>query len=165
MNGEAERGRDIQFTSKAPQPYLPRKFDKITLFDVHSEEFARQLTLIEYGLYKNIKPWECINQAWMKPDKDSKAPNIIKMINRFNDVSRWVASEICKTVDLKDRINVMQKMIEIADFCKSLNNLNAMMEIISGLNSSSVFRLKITWTVNLLLSHLSFTITKLTLFF
>lgn len=57
------------------------------LLDVHPEEMARQLTLIEYNIYKEIKPSECLKQRWTRTDKASVAPNIMALIDRFNKVS------------------------------------------------------------------------------
>lgn len=111
-------------------------------------ELARQLTLIEYKLFAAIKPSECVAQHWMSKKKDELAPNILKMISRFNEVSNWVSSEIVKCTDLAQRTTVLKMVIDIAENCYKLNNFNAVMEIISGLHSSSVFRLKQTWAVS-----------------
>jgi son of sevenless-like protein len=54
----------------------------------HSEEIARQLTLIEFELFQKIKPWEFLGLQWNKKDKDLKAPNILAMIQRFNQVQK-----------------------------------------------------------------------------
>eukprot|EP01094_Clydonella_sp_ATCC50884_P016857 TRINITY_DN2846_c0_g1_i1.p1 TRINITY_DN2846_c0_g1~~TRINITY_DN2846_c0_g1_i1.p1 ORF type:complete len:1130 (-),score=536.32 TRINITY_DN2846_c0_g1_i1:96-3485(-) len=145
MSGQ-QTDRDIQFSQTPPTPIIPMNVTgSLTLMDIHPEELARQLTLIEYDLYKNIKPWECLNQSWAKKDKETRAPNILAMIQRFNQVSNWVATEVVKVEQVKQRAKVLQHVIEIAEHCKSLNNFNAMMEIISGLQNSAVFRLKQTW--------------------
>lgn len=74
------------------------------------------MTLIEFKLYGKIKPQECLNQNWMhKTQKNELAPNILRMIGRFNEVSTWVASEIVKTVDLAQRAKVLKHVIEIAE--------------------------------------------------
>jgi hypothetical protein len=89
MSGEEDAAKKISFGQrKAPMPHLPKNVGakSLSLRDFHPEEIARQLTLIEYSLYKKIKPWECLNQNWMKADKENKAPNIIGMITRFNEV-------------------------------------------------------------------------------
>jgi son of sevenless-like protein len=52
----------------------------------HPEEMARQLTLIEHDLFKSIKPAECVGQAWNKKDREKRAPNVLRMIQRFNQV-------------------------------------------------------------------------------
>lgn len=59
-------------------------------------QIARQLTLIESDYYKAIKPWECLGQAWTKSDKAVRAPNVLRFIHRFNQVSKWVAAEIVR---------------------------------------------------------------------
>jgi len=73
------------------------------------------------------------------------APNIQKMINRFNQVSLWVATEIVETEDLKLRAVILNRFIFIAQRCRELNNFNAVMEILSALQSASVHRLRQTW--------------------
>jgi len=42
------------------------------------------------------------------------------MINRFNEVSQWVASEICRQENLKKRVKVLQKFIEVAEVHNAL---------------------------------------------
>ena len=43
------------------------------------------------------------------------------------------------------RVAVIEKWVAVADICRCLHNYNAMLEITSSLNRSSVFRLKKTW--------------------
>ncbi|KAL6041549.1 Son of sevenless 1 [Balamuthia mandrillaris] len=120
-------------------------YNDLKFMDLHPLEIARQLTLIEFDLYQSIKPWECLNQAWTKADRLEKAPNIISMIERFNQVSNWVVTELVSETDETSRVNVLKRFIELANECKQINNFNACMEIISGLTNSSIYRLKTTW--------------------
>lgn len=60
------------------------------LLDVHPEEIARQLTLIEHSLYRAIKPSECLKQRWTTAAKASVAPNVIALIERFNKVEAQI---------------------------------------------------------------------------
>jgi len=88
---EGTEGRkEFIFTKPPPRSILPyyRNPKSVKLLDLHPLEVARQLTLIEAELFRNIRPRECLNQAWNKdPDR---APNILAMIDRFNMV-RYVA--------------------------------------------------------------------------
>jgi hypothetical protein len=85
------------------------------MMDIDPVEIARQLTLIEYGLYKKIMPQECLGQAWTKAaTRNEKAPHIMAMISRFNHVSRWVATEIVKVENIKRRAEVLTHVINIA---------------------------------------------------
>ena len=45
----------------------------------------------------------------------------------------------------EDRGRVISGFIWLANACRELNNHNGVMEIVSGLNSSSVLRLKASW--------------------
>jgi hypothetical protein len=53
---------------------------------LHPEELARQLTLIEAGLFRDIRPSELVGEAWMKEGKEENAPNALAMVYRFNTV-------------------------------------------------------------------------------
>jgi son of sevenless-like protein len=59
--------------------------------------------------------------------------------------SRWVASVILTVEDMNKRVLLVAKFILIAQRCKEINNFNAVMEIVSGLESSSIHRLQKTW--------------------
>lgn len=43
------------------------------------------------------------------------------------------------------RVAVIEKWVAVADICRCLHNYNAVLEITSSLNRSSIFRLKKTW--------------------
>jgi len=148
---DPNKEREAIFSTPPPKPILPNvkkssaSSNSFGLMDFNAEEIARQLTLIEFNLYKAIKPWEFFNQSWTKKNKEQLSPNIIAMIKRFNRVSGWVATEIVKTDKLKDRIAVLGKFIEIGERCRFYNNFNALMAIVGGLGNSSIFRMKQTW--------------------
>eukprot|EP01088_Endostelium_zonatum_P007577 TRINITY_DN1988_c1_g1_i1.p1 TRINITY_DN1988_c1_g1~~TRINITY_DN1988_c1_g1_i1.p1 ORF type:complete len:1287 (-),score=395.26 TRINITY_DN1988_c1_g1_i1:145-4005(-) len=138
--------KKLQFSKNPPPPILPSNLKtSIDVLNLHPEEVARQLTLIEERLYKAIEPSECLGLKWMKDDKETSAKNIISLISRFNDVSRWVASSIVEIYDIKSRTVMMNRFITIAVKCFELNNFNCVMEILSGLQNASVYRLKATF--------------------
>jgi len=58
--------KQVIFSKKPPPPILPTTPQPWKFEDINLDEIARQLTLIEYDLFKAIKPWECLNQAWTK---------------------------------------------------------------------------------------------------
>jgi hypothetical protein len=51
-----------------------------------AEDIANQLTLLEYDLMCNIRPGEFLKQRWNKSEKESEAPNLLKVISWFNKV-------------------------------------------------------------------------------
>jgi son of sevenless-like protein len=140
--------KTVVFSSKAPKPLAP--LDKpinaeFGWMDYHATEIARQLTLIEYDMYKSITPFEFLENGWSRKDKEKRAPNILRMTRRFNMVSQWVQSQMCTRTDFRERVHMLQRFIEVAERLRDLNNLNGVSEIVSGLNSSPVHRLKMTW--------------------
>ncbi|KAH3758102.1 cell division control protein [Pelomyxa schiedti] len=147
-----EVGGEIVWDKPPPQSLLPLALSQgyeltpeiMSFHTVPIREIARQLTLIEQGIYKSIKPWELLGLAWTKKDK-SLAPNVSRMIQHFNKISNWVYSEITAVEDLQMRIRTLERCIELAENLERLQNFNALMEVISGLTNSCVFRLKKTW--------------------
>lgn len=94
----------------------------------------------------------------MKTDKNSKAPHILLMTKRFNDVSRLVASEILRRPNISCRIAAIEKWAAVADISRCLHNFNGVLQICSAFTNSAVYRLKKTWekvskTVNILLNY------------
>lgn len=75
---------------------------------------ARQITLLDYELYKSIKPWEFFDKTLSKKKRTDES-NLLKMIDRFNELSKWVATEIVFVDELKKRIGALAKWIEIGD--------------------------------------------------
>jgi len=103
--------------------------------------------LVEWDLWQAIRPWEFLNQAWTKKDKERRAPNIIRIIKHFNFVGSWVATEIVRHETPKDRARALARLLQIAESLKEIGNFNGVMEILSGIGNSGVFRLKQTWDV------------------
>ncbi|KAI9249727.1 hypothetical protein BDA99DRAFT_216272 [Phascolomyces articulosus] len=70
---------------------------------------------------------------------------IEQVIKRFNDVCQWVASEIVHTRSLDERVKVVEKFIRLAQKCKLYCNFATLVQILLGLQSPAVSRLKKTW--------------------
>jgi len=59
-------------------------------------ELARQLTLIEFELFRQVKPTEFLDQAWLGKDKATTAPGINALTTWSNRISKWyVDSSLC----------------------------------------------------------------------
>jgi cellobiose phosphorylase len=103
-----------------------------------------------------MKPREFVGLCWMKNDKETRAPNIIKMVRWSNHVVQWLSTEIVSVKDsLKQRAVVMEKVVSIAkvlfiltEHLDNMNNLNGVKEVLAALQSSSVYRLRKTKEVS-----------------
>jgi son of sevenless-like protein len=108
-------------------------------------EIARQITLITHYLYKSIQIKELFNAQWTKVDKHKLAPNVTKMIDRFNKLSLWASEEILSYDKAKFRAIMIEKFIKIAHELKNLNNYNDCLSIITALSSFPIRKLLRSW--------------------
>lgn len=106
-------------------------------------EFAHQLTLVDYEKFCAIHPVEFVCRLW--EGNSEKTRHLQSMVEWFNTISYFVATEICVQPELKKRVRLLENFIRVAIECRRIRNLNATMSIISGLNNSAVRRLRKTW--------------------
>eukprot|EP01116_Phalansterium_solitarium_P022197 TRINITY_DN723_c0_g2_i5.p1 TRINITY_DN723_c0_g2~~TRINITY_DN723_c0_g2_i5.p1 ORF type:complete len:797 (+),score=345.38 TRINITY_DN723_c0_g2_i5:142-2532(+) len=144
MAGEAMLRQHI-FELPPPTPVIPS--GAVSLDTIDAAEFARQLTLIEFELYKLIAPKELLTYclAAFSKAKDDNSPSVLRMIRRFNEVSAFVTTTLVSEPNLKRRQGLLRKFIRIAEECYKLNNFNAVFEITAGLTNTAVHRLSKTW--------------------
>ncbi|KAG2225431.1 hypothetical protein INT45_010067, partial [Circinella minor] len=130
-----------------PTPILPRNVKKFRLLDVHPLEMARQLTIMDFGLYRSIQPSECLDKAWSSSDK-SKGVHIRQSIEYNNQVTMWVSDSILCQTDIKKRVNTIKYWVQVAEkCCQQLHSFNTCMAILSAFESSAIARLSRTWEV------------------
>ncbi|KAL3290097.1 hypothetical protein HHI36_023465 [Cryptolaemus montrouzieri] len=142
LTKEEVEGSKIDIGSLLSAPSTPSKESIETLSAL---EIAEQLTYIDHQIFISISSEEFLGQAWMKNDKTSRAPHILMMTRRFNEVSRLVASEILRRTTVSARVSAIEKWAAVADICRCLHNFNGVLQICSAFTNSSVFRLKKTW--------------------
>lgn len=138
-----KRGNQPTVLGTAPPSLKPKVMRSDRSFlDFHPLEIARQMTIIEYDMLKLVGLNEYRNKRFASPEK---SPNLAALVDRFNKVSCWVADEILSTGNIKKRVVVLTRFIEVADYCRLLKNFSSLMAIVSALNRSCITRLKLTW--------------------
>ncbi|XP_060829165.1 ras-specific guanine nucleotide-releasing factor 2-like isoform X5 [Bombus pascuorum] len=108
-------------------------------------EIAEQMTYLDHKIFVSISSEEFLGQAWMKTDKATRAPHILLMTKRFNEVSQLVVSEIIRRSNMSARVAAIEKWAAVADISRVLHNYNGVLQICAAFTNSSVFRLKKTW--------------------
>uniref|UniRef100_G3PNR3 Ral GEF with PH domain and SH3 binding motif 2 n=1 Tax=Gasterosteus aculeatus aculeatus TaxID=481459 RepID=G3PNR3_GASAC len=128
---------------------LKKSFDAV-VFDVLKvtpEEYAGQITLMDSPVFKAIQPEELSSCGWNKKEKHSSSPNVVAFTRRFNQTSFWVVREILHAQTLKIRAEVLSVYIRTAKKLCDMNNLHAVMAVVSALQSAPIFRLSKTWAL------------------
>uniref|UniRef100_A0A1I8EUC8 RasGEF domain-containing protein n=1 Tax=Wuchereria bancrofti TaxID=6293 RepID=A0A1I8EUC8_WUCBA len=115
------------------------------LLSLHPIEIGRQITLLQFDLYKAIKPIELVGSAWTKRDKDLRSPQLLKLIDHSTMLTYWVARSIVETCSLDERVHMFSRVLEVMSVFEELNNFTGLVALYSALNSSSVYRLKACW--------------------
>jgi len=120
----------------------------LDLVDVAPKEIAQHLTLVSVDLLRAIAPDEFVFFLWGKKSNPLTAQltrNLQRLIDRFNKVGFWVATEICACSDIKKRITLMEKFVSVAKHLMRLQNFNDVLAVLSGLQTIPIYRLKNTW--------------------
>lgn len=120
--------------------------DMFNILTLHPIEIARQLTLIESELYRAVRPSELVGSVWTKEDiKHLTSPNLLKMIHHTNKITLWFEKSMLEYPNLEERVAVLNRLIDILTIFQELNNFNGILEVVSAINSSPIFRLQHTF--------------------
>eukprot|EP01091_Cochliopodium_minus_P008389 TRINITY_DN1894_c0_g1_i3.p1 TRINITY_DN1894_c0_g1~~TRINITY_DN1894_c0_g1_i3.p1 ORF type:complete len:894 (+),score=239.60 TRINITY_DN1894_c0_g1_i3:1-2682(+) len=115
-----------------------------TVLSFNVTDVAKQMALLDYTLFKLIKPKEYLKQGWSKNGKEN-SPNIIRFIEWFNSQSCWVSSQILSGKSFEDRAKIIEFMIDVAYKSTLLHNFSFTFAIWGSFNNVAVSRLSKSW--------------------
>ncbi|KNC47413.1 uncharacterized protein AMSG_03846 [Thecamonas trahens ATCC 50062] len=100
------------------------------LSDLSAYEWARQLTLLDFEAYTQIKPHEFL--------KNQAQPALGPFVNSFARRAAWVASEVTTPSLAQDRARAVVTFVDMAHCCAVLDNYASLVCIVSTLLSPPV---------------------------
>lgn len=109
-----------------PEPILPRNRRRFKLLDIDTLEMARQLTIMDFKLYSNIKPIECLDKSWSKDDEGNVAVNIRASIEYCNQITSWVSDVILSQHDIKKRSVLIKYWVQVAEVTSQKGKNNSL---------------------------------------
>lgn len=116
----------------------------LTLLTVHPIEFARQLTLFEFDLFRRVQPSELVGCAWTKDNREKMSPNLMRMMSFSTSLGLWLQKQIVETMHFDERVALVCRLLEIMQVLQELNNFAGVLEIVGVMKSSAIHRLELT---------------------
>jgi len=115
------------------------------IFNHDEMEIAEHLTCTSYQMMRNITQSELLNKNFTSKEKLVKAPNVMKMIDRFNKLVLFVIEDIFSYDDKKTRCQAMEKWIDVAIKLQELHNYNDLVMINTCFVNYTLNKLKLTF--------------------
>ena len=115
------------------------------IFNYNKEEIAAYLTLDSYQLLSNIPENELFNKNFTRKDKEKLAPNIKKIIERYDKLILFIIEDICSYDRKSERVEIIEKWLRIGLVCMEFHNFNDLVMINSLFCNYLLKKLKLTW--------------------
>lgn len=112
--------------------------------DTPDEDFAKELTRIDWTMYCAIRPRDLVRHVSMKDPNDVASrslEDVNRMVNHFNHLSIFVEGMILFRDKPKHRAKALEKFMGIAWKLRQQNNYNSLASLLAAINGTPVHRL------------------------
>jgi len=100
---------------------------------------------LDYRLFSSIEPRECVHQRWKDVNNKQMAPNILSLIQQFNNFTIFIQIQILQESSLRKRSLALKRIIKMGEHFRVTRNYNSLCAVFSALNSAPIHRLKLSW--------------------
>lgn len=84
-------------------------------------DIAEQLTLLEFSLYVEISPQECL--AYAKTQSGPTVAKLIEFCGTYDKLASWVKSSVLNNDTLSKRADLVDFWIKVAEVSEQYSNL------------------------------------------
>jgi len=130
-------------TKKKIMKEFPKKY--FCVLDWEPSQIGEKLISISINLLNKIEYKELYGALFSKKQKEINSPNVMENIKRFNDLTFFVMEDILSYDFPKDRAKMIDRWVEIAQYCKSRKDQSNCFAIISALNHYLINGLDLTF--------------------
>lgn len=118
-----------------------------TFLSFRTRHIAKHFILIDWEIFKNIKFEELSSCGWAWDRTESCAPNVVKFLERFDNITHWTVDTIFSGTTPEMRASVIRKFIKLIQHLHYRNDFQSSYAILSGLQIESIQRLHHTWSL------------------
>ncbi|KAL7719876.1 Ras guanine nucleotide exchange factor [Entamoeba marina] len=106
---------------------------------------AEQMTIVDYNLYRGIKPSDLlIDEIYTDKNRGHRSENVMRMQNHCNEITIWVKNFVLSFFDLNQRSQMLSKILKLAKFLLEMNNFHSLFSIYLSIASGPLDRLSET---------------------
>ena len=129
-----------------PEQEGPTSGTMANLEVMDAKDMAVIMTQYDWDVFFGIQEQEFLNKIFgISVYPDGMCPNLDNFLQRFSKLQHWVVTEIVLLPNLGKRVQLLRKLIKLAQHLKDLNNLMSFMAVMFGLGHLAVSRLSQTW--------------------
>lgn len=125
--------------------YAPLEASSKMVLSKTADAVANQLTVKDFDLYSRLMPREFLRKQWTRDAASETSPNILKLVDEFNQRGYWAGSVILTQTDVQNRADALRKIIDITWACRTSYNWFSTYALYNGLSLSAIIRLHKTW--------------------
>jgi hypothetical protein len=127
-------------------PLVPKNIFSPTLAlgDVPVIEVARQMTLIDFGIFSKVTAGELLSRGWLSNSErgQRRAPHICLLLKRFRVLESWAAGSVAGEQGAAAATQVLEYFLSLIKCLMDLHSYHSAAALWGGISCERVWRLK-----------------------